>query len=229
MQTIVNGGIYQADLKGTFDAEFSGNHPSVIIQNLKEPDIFYIIPLTTYDKKKWEKLRKNYCCRIESTNSIARIDKMQVRHKSSIPKRWFSAGRVLYPTPDELNFVSTKLIEYVNLSAQRMQKEYKKHYDNYTEFQKTCDLFFKEYQFSNFSVFNLNFTENSLIATCDIELAKELSYDDLNSTFREYFEYKNMVVRFDNGTKKIIITVKLNDAKALTLKEKYDIINSSKG
>lgn len=126
MRTIINGGIYQVDLKGYHDAEFNANHPSMIIQNLKEPDMFYIIPLTTYDREKWEKLRKYYCCRIESTNSIARIDKMQVRHISSIPKRWFSGGKVLFPTPDELNLISTKLTEYVDLSVQRMQKEYKK-------------------------------------------------------------------------------------------------------
>jgi hypothetical protein len=229
MQEIINGGVYQVDLKGSNDSEFNSNHPSLILKNLKEPEMFYIIPLTTYTKERWNKLKKYFCCRIESTNSIARIDKMQVRHKSYIPNRWFSNYKILYPTPEEINKVYDKLIDYISLAVDDCKKQYEKYFINYNDFKIKCDDFFEKFNFNNYSTFKLNFTVNALIATCDLNLAKELTFEDLKEIFKEYFDSKNLVVRFDRQSKKIIITVKLIDKKALTLKEKHDKIMVSKG
>ena len=229
MRKIVNGGIYQVEFDGSHDSEFNAKHPALILQNLKEEEIFYIIPLTTYTKEKWNKLRKYYCSRIISTNSIARIDKIQVRHISSIPNRWFSSYRVLYPSPEELENVYKKMSEYISLSILKGKEEYEKYYKNHIEFKTNCDKFFKDYEFDDYLMFNLSFTSNALIITCDLNMAKELTFEDIRDIFREYFNSDNLIVRFKKDIKKIIITVKLIDEKALTLKEKHDNIMVSKG
>jgi len=210
MQNIINGGIYEVDLHGLHDSEFFGNHPCLIIQNLVEREIYYIIPLTTYTSERWENLRKFYCCRIKSTNSIARMDKMQVRHDSCIPHRWFSKYKILYPNPDELNSVYKKMLEYFTLSMEKSQNGYRKYYEHYNNFIKICDRFFNQFQFDNFSIFHMNFTKSDLIATCDINLAKFITFDDIQGVFRNYFDYHNLVVRYNEITNKIIITVKIN-------------------
>ena len=62
MKEYLNCGVYEVDLKGETDASFKGAQPFIIIQKLTEPTFYFIIPLTTYTKEKWEKLRKYGCC-----------------------------------------------------------------------------------------------------------------------------------------------------------------------
>ena len=126
MKSIINSGIYAVDLKGTNDAEFKGIHPSLIMQSIKNKEMYYVIPLTTYSKYKWKKLRKFLCCRIVSINSIARIDKVQIIHKDRIPKRWMEGETLLVPTPNEILTVYNRLLEYTKLSTKKSIEEYNK-------------------------------------------------------------------------------------------------------
>ena len=119
MNEYLNCGVYEVDLKGTTDASFKGAHPSIIIRKLTEPTFYFIIPLTTYTKEKWDKLRKFGCCKIDSTNSIARIDKMQIREELDIPKRYIQKGRHIVPTYDEMSRVMDKTKQYFNLSLDK--------------------------------------------------------------------------------------------------------------
>ena len=50
MKYRIDSGIYAVDLEGTNDAEFNGQHPSIVIKSIKNEDMFYVIPLTTYTK-----------------------------------------------------------------------------------------------------------------------------------------------------------------------------------
>lgn len=229
MIDIANGGVYQVDLHGLNDSEFTGNHPCLVVQSLKEKEMYYIIPLTTYTEERWKKLRKYYCCRVLSTNSIARMDKMQVRHKSFIPHKWVDSYHVLYPTPDELDAVYKKMIAYISLSMNKSYNECKKYYKSIEEFRKICNRFFGEYQFDDFGIFNISFNSTALVGTCDLNLASHITFDDVSDVFRKYFDYRNLTVRFNKDTNKIIITVKLCDPNVLTLKEHYDTIMASKG
>lgn len=89
MQHIINGGIYRVVFDGKHDSEFTGEHPALILRTLKEDEIYIVVPLTSYTKQKMDKIKeKGYGYHIKSTNSIARIDKFQVLHNSSIKNRW---------------------------------------------------------------------------------------------------------------------------------------------
>lgn len=131
MKHMINSGIYAVDLKGTNDAEFKGTHPSLIMQSIKNKEMYYVIPLTTYSKDKWNKLRKLLCCRIVSINSIARIDKIKIIHKDKIPKRWMEGETLLVPTPNEILTVYNRLLEYIELSIKKSMDGYNKFYENY--------------------------------------------------------------------------------------------------
>lgn len=141
MKSFLNDGVYEVDLKGETSAMFNGKHPSVIIQTLKELDVFYIIPLTSYTKERWNKLRSYGCCRIPSTNSIARIDKMQIRERSDISQRYYSDYELIIPTYEEMKKVHKKILEYTSLSLQKAEKTYNKYYVQYVDLKKGWDIF----------------------------------------------------------------------------------------
>lgn len=131
MKYIINSGIYSVDFKGTNNAEFDGNHPALILKSVKNTEMYYVIPLTTYTKERWKKYRKLLCCRIVSIGSIARIDKMLIMHKSKIPKRWVKNDNLLIPTPNEIATVYNRVFEYLSLSINTSLEGYKKFYKNY--------------------------------------------------------------------------------------------------
>ena len=131
MKYIINSGVYSVDFKGTNNAEFNGTHPALILKSVKNEDMYYVIPLTTYTKERWKKYRKLLCCRIISINSIARIDKILVMHKTKIPKRWLEDEGLLVPTPNEIATVYNRVTEYLSLSIATSLEDYKKFYKNY--------------------------------------------------------------------------------------------------
>ena len=57
MKNIINGAIYDVNLKGVDASEFKGSHPAVIVRTLKEEKIFFVVPLTTYTKDRWDKAK----------------------------------------------------------------------------------------------------------------------------------------------------------------------------
>ena len=48
MKDIITGGVYAVDLHGTESYEFKGVHPALIVRMLKEEEMYYVVPLTTY-------------------------------------------------------------------------------------------------------------------------------------------------------------------------------------
>ena len=55
MKKVINGCIYAIDLGGTEEYEFKGVHPAMVVRMLKEEKMYYVVPLTTYTKERWEK------------------------------------------------------------------------------------------------------------------------------------------------------------------------------
>ncbi len=138
MKKFVNGGIYQVNLNGKSNAEFVGEHPSLIIQTVSEKDLYYIIPLTTYTKERWQKDKEKFACRIKSTGSIALIDKMQVRHKSFIKRKSISKNfdppLLVVPTPEEIENITKKLCSYITAATKHMASSYARYFEAYEEF-----------------------------------------------------------------------------------------------
>lgn len=112
MKNIINGAIYDVNLKGVDASEFKGSHPAVIVE-LSKRKRFFVVPLTTYTKDRWDKAKKvGFGKRILSTNSIARIDKMKIIHSRDIGGRWVDkqTNSFIHMTVDELLTLSKKLM-----------------------------------------------------------------------------------------------------------------------
>lgn len=189
MQNYLNCGIYAVDLKGSTDASFKGIHPSIIIQEFAEPTFYYVIPLTTYTKEKWDKLRKFGCCRINSTNSIARIDKMQIRETIDIPKRYTQDGHFIIPTYEEIQNVLDKTKKYLDLSINKAKKEYLKFQSDYTLFSDDWNTYLtsNNTENTNFSVIS----NNPFILKYPLNLIKNLSHEDrINILKNDIFYFK---------------------------------------
>ena len=96
MKDIITGGVYAVDLHGTEAYEFKGVHPAMIVRLLKEEKMYYVVPLTTYTKERWERCkRKGFGTRIISTNSIARIDKLNIVSEKQVQSRYYNGGHIV--------------------------------------------------------------------------------------------------------------------------------------
>lgn len=227
MQYIINGGIYDIDLNGTNDAEFIGSHPALILKSIKNSKMYYVIPLTTYTKERWKNYRKYYCCRITTTNSIARIDKLKIMHKSEIENRWIKNDIFLMPTPSELNAVFTKFKEYIDLTTKACIKDYNKYQDNY-------NLLYKKL-YTHFETLNIDldikmkFCETNFICTFDMNLVTKLTFDDIKHISYSIIGKDFLYVSYDKNLHIITLVIKNSYKNALTLKEKNDIVNLTKG
>lgn len=141
MQDIINGGVYAVDLHGTEAYEFQGVHPALIVRTLKEEKMYMVVPLTTYTKEKWIKCkRKGFGTRIVSTNSIARIDKINVVSEKQIQGRYYNSGKMVLPLRDEVENVLKRIEEYIVLTNKKSDKEYCKYYAQRTEFEENMNL-----------------------------------------------------------------------------------------
>ncbi len=226
MKYIINGGIYEVNLKGSNDAEFDGSHPSVIIRSIKNEDMYYIIPLSTYTKDRWEKYRKLLCCKIESSNSIARIDKMQLRHISNIPKRWFVGNDILVLSPTDLHNIYTRISEYLTLSLETSKKEYAKYFENYEYFQNEVKKLLVDLEIEK-TIFKISINNNGVTCECDLVKVSHLTFEDVKRIMWYHVKRNNVIINFKNN--KLIIFIAMEDKKALTLKEKYDSVNLTEG
>lgn len=233
MKFKVNGGIYGIDLKGNLDCEFDGVHPSIIIQNLKEKEMYYIIPLTTYTKDRWEKLRRAYCCKIESTNSIARVDKMQIRHLSCIPDKYFSKGKLLIPTPEEIENVYEHLLKYIQFSLELSKRDYFKFVEQYINvYEHFEDLFNKNlisFSENAFIKININNEVEEIKITSDLTNYSNLSFTDIKYLVWSFIGKKGVHIKYDKKTNILIILIEKSNTKFLTIKETYDKLNVQKG
>ena len=60
MKQIINSGIYSVDLHGTNNAEFAGEHPSLILRSIKNKDMYYIILLLRLPKNAGKNIGNYY-------------------------------------------------------------------------------------------------------------------------------------------------------------------------
>lgn len=121
---IVNTALYNVDLEGEDFGEFGGEHPTLVIRTKMEKDMYIAIPFTTYTKDRWEKMKQYMCCRVKSTNSIARIDKIEVITVDKIKNRWRENGKLLIPTKEDLDTVVNKAMAYFQASFSMGIREY---------------------------------------------------------------------------------------------------------
>lgn len=134
MEHIINGGLYRVVFNGKNASEFDGEHPTLIVRTLKEYDIYIAVPLTSYTKEKWIKCKsKGFGVKINSSKSIARVDKFKVVHKSDVKNRWKIDGQNFRVTPEDLKEVNSKLNEYILLSSDKTLRGYEKYYNQYND------------------------------------------------------------------------------------------------
>ena len=225
MKDIITGGVYAVDLQGTESYEFKGVHPALIVRMLKEEKMYYVVPLTTYTKVRWEKCkRKGFGTRIISTNSIARVDKMNIVSEKQVQGRYYNAGHLVIPTEDEIAAVLKRVEEYISLTDDKSNKEYGKFVTQRSKFENDIDMISKK----NYSAFLYPITfgsDMSILYSCS-----ELSFIS-NADIKDVISIKfgaSSVVICKQG-KDIKISIKLEEEKLLTFSESYDTFKSQKG
>lgn len=227
MKNIINGGIYDLDLHGTNDAEFIGTHPTIILKSIKNREMYYVIPLTTYTDERWEMYRKNYCCRIISTNSIARIDKVKIMHRLEISHRWIKDDMVLIPLPEEMQVVINKYVEYITFSTSTAMSDYTKYYKNYNNLYALLYKYFEEYDFSD--LITITFKDDVCECQFSYDLCSKLTFDDVKHIIFSLIGKNAVTVRYDKENKNILFLINNNYKKLLQLRNEYDNIILTKG
>lgn len=224
MKYIINSGVYDIDWDGQNDAEFIGNHPTLILKSIKNRQMYYMFPLTTYTDERWETYKKLNCCRITSTHSIVRIDKVKVFHRLQIKNRWIKNDLFIIPTPDEVRVVYEKYIQYISTCVDASVSDYRKYHKNYDSLLKLFYKEFVEYDFND--AFIINFENSTIIF--NMKLVSKLTFDDIKHIIFSILGKQNVSVSYDKQ-KSIIKIVITNEKLLLTIKEKYDIFNLAKG
>lgn len=187
LQIVVNGGIYRVIFKGKHDSEFKGEHPALVIRTLKENEIYMVIPLTTYTKERMEKAKsKGFAIRLHSTNSIAKIDKYQIIHRTDIKNRWKDGTTSIKIRPEEFKKLNEKIEEYVRLSNQKAYKEYEKYCEQYERITTYLDDIYKEKE-SGENIFTIIENENEIILKCRKKEAYWLSLADLKEIVKSSY------------------------------------------
>jgi hypothetical protein len=229
MVKYVDCGLYNVDLEGETDGEYDENHPTLIIQTAKESNMYFVIPFTTYTDKRWNKMKKYMCCRVKSTNSIARIDKMEVINDLHIGERWVSNKEILQPSPDEIKNVLKYAITYLQVSCDKANKSYDKYFSEYEFLLKNVtDIFINENIMNN-KIFKINFDKANLFCDFSMKFVTKLSKSDIQNIFDHPFKRKFLMVVIDNKNYVVHIIVSIYDKKVLTLKSKYDKLMVTEG
>jgi len=224
MKHTINSGIYAVDLKGTNNAEFAGIHPSLILKSIKNKDMYYVIPLTSYTKEKWKKQRKLLCCRIVSIDSIARIDKMQIIHKDKIPRRWFEEESLLVPTPNEILTVYNRVLEYTSLSINDSIEDYKKFYKNYEKFYNDFSELFINPSKELLNKFNVSMDEDYLYVETSLNTVSHLSFEDVKRILWSILGKDTINVTYNKSANILLVKVNKKENNVLTLVKWYDSI-----
>jgi len=200
MKDIITGGVYAVDLHGTESYEFKGVHPALIIRMLKEENMYYVVPLTTYTKERWEKCkRKGFGIRINSTNSIARIDKLNIVSEKQVQGRYYNAGHLVLPTEYEVTAVLKRVEEYISLSNSKSNKEYNKFVMQRSKFENAMDIIIEK----NYEKFPYPITlENDI----------SIFYPSADLSFVSNTDIKD-IISLKFGTSTVSISKQLNDIK----------------
>ena len=226
MKKVINGCIYAIDLGGTEEYEFKGVHPAMVVRMLKEEKMYYVVPLTTYTKERWEKCkRQGFGCRIVSTNSIARVDKINIVTEKQIHSRYYNSEKLVCAEPAEIEKVILRVEEYFKLSNQKGLNEYKKFYSEKKVFENKMYQFWIDNKFDDVYY-------NVKIGSIELELGKDeirnLTFNDIVQVLSELLDASKL--HFEKkGNQSIIICFNVDHKIALTFQEKYDKFKSQKG
>ena len=224
-------GLYDIDLHGETYAEFDGEHPTMIIQTKKEPKMYIVIPFTSYNPDRWMKLKRKMCCRVESTNSIARIDKIKIINEADISKRWIDTKKkcLLIPTKEDVDKVLKKALIYIESSFNQSYNSYLKYLEEREVFDKNITNTFIKFDFEN-SIFQFDFSnENITKISFPMKYVKTMAMIDIQDFFNKIFNRRSFTVKIMDATKTIVVTVKNSDEKMLTIIKKNDIIKETEG
>lgn len=223
-------GLYDIDLHGKTYAEFDGEHPTMIVQTKKESKMYIVIPFTTYEPERWKKLKKKMCCRVESTNSIARIDRIKIINDEDISKRWINTETksLLVPSKEDIDKVLKKALSYIEASFNQSYSSYLKYLEEREIFKKYIDKTFYKYAFKD-SIFSFDFSDKNTKISFSMNYVKTMSVIDIQDFFNKIFKRKNFSVKIIDSIKTVTIIIKNTDKKLLTIKEEYDKINSTEG
>ena len=228
MKKVINGCIYAIDLGGTEEYEFKGGHPAMVVRMLKEEKMYYVVPLTTYTKERWEKCkRQGFGCRIVSTNSIARVDKINIVTEKQIHSRYYNSEKLVCAEPAEIEKVILRVEEYFKLSNQKGLNEYKKFYSEKKVFENKMYQFWIDNKFDDV-YYNVKIEKGSI----ELELGKDeirnLTFNDIVQVLSELLDASKL--HFEKkGNQSIIICFNVDHKIALTFQEKYDKFKSQKG
>lgn len=228
MKKVINGCIYAIDLGGTEEYEFKGVHPAMVVRMLKEEKMYYVVPLTTYTKERWEKCkRQGFGCRIVSTNSIARVDKINIVTEKQIHSRYYNSKKLVCAEPAEIEKVILRVEEYFKLSNQKGLNEYKKFYSEKKVFENKMYQFWIDNKFDDV-YYNVKIEKGSI----ELELGKDeirnLTFNDIVQVLSELLDASKL--HFEKkGNQSIIICFNVDHKIALTFQEKYDKFKSQKG
>ena len=228
MKKVINGCIYAIDLGGTEEYEFKGVHPAMVVRMLKEEKMYYVVPLTTYTKERWEKCkRQGFGCRIVSTNSIARVDKINIVTEKQIHSRYYNSEKLVCAEPAEIEKVILRVEEYFKLSNQKGLNEYKKFYSDKKVFENKMYQFWIDNKFDDV-YYNVKIEKGSI----ELELGKDeirnLTFNDIVQVLSELLDASKL--HFEKkGNQSIIICFNVDHKIALTFQEKYDKFKSQKG
>lgn len=226
MQAIINGCVYAIDLHGTEEYEFKGPHPALIVRMLKEQNMYYVVPLTTYTKERWEKCkRKGFGVRILSTNSIARVDKMNIVSIKQIQDRYYNNGYLVVPTEDEINKVLNRVEEYIQLSNIKSKKEYSKFAEQRDVFRRDMEELLINMDFKKFE--NAIFTTTKMEFTYPCSKLSFINNSDIKDIIGKMLTFTKMNILKNGKDMKIIIEIE--EKKLLTFIEKYDNFKTQKG
>lgn len=228
MKKVINGCIYAIDLGGTEEYEFKGVHPAMVVRMLKEEKMYYVVPLTTYTKERWEKCkRQGFGCRVVSTNSIARVDKINIVTEKQIHSRYYNSEKLVCAEPAEIEKVILRVKEYFKLSNQKGLNEYKKFYSEKKVFENKMYQFWIDNKFDDV-YYNVKIEKGSI----ELELGKDeirnLTFNDIVQVLSELLDASKL--HFEKkGNQSIIICFNVDHKIALTFQEKYDKFKSQKG
>ena len=228
MKKVINGCIYAIDLGGTEEYEFKGVHPAMVVRMLKEEKMYYVVPLTTYTKERWEKCkRQGFGCRVVSTNSIARVDKINIVTEKQIHSRYYNSEKLVCAEPAEIEKVILRVEEYFKLSNQKGLDEYKKFYSEKKVFENKMYQFWIDNKFDDV-YYNVKIEKGSI----ELELGKDeirnLTFNDIVQVLSELLDASKL--HFEKkGNQSIIICFNVDHKIALTFQEKYDKFKSQKG
>ncbi len=225
MKDIITGGVYAVDLHGTESYEFKGVHPALIVRMLKEEEMYYVVPLTTYTKERWDKCkRKGFGTRIISTNSIARVDKMNIVSKKQVQGRYYNAGHLVILTENEIESVLVRVEEYISLTNDKSNKEYRKFVTQRANFEKSMDILMEK-QFDEF-LYPINIKSDMSFCYPCTELSY-ISNADIKDIISIKFNCSSVVIC--KQEKNMQISIKLDKENLLTFLQPYDIFKSQKG